>query len=116
MSTRGRPPQASREVTVRTIVKGKNFDVSDGVRAYTERKLSRLERMLIRDPPGMSSNRFRPGSRMPRQPLVQARHQCGAASTGANRNERPAPGGAASELTEDPSKQISEEARLVLLA
>jgi hypothetical protein len=53
---------------------------------------------------------------MPRQPLVQARHQCGAASTGANRNERPAPGGTASELTEDPSKQISEEARLVLLA
>jgi len=51
---------------------------------------------------------------MPRQPLVQARHQCGAASTGANRNERPAPGGTASELTGDPSKQISEEARLVL--
>ena len=31
---------------MRTIVKGKNFDVSDSVRAYTERKLSRLERML----------------------------------------------------------------------
>jgi putative sigma-54 modulation protein len=33
-------------VTVRTIVKGKNLDVPDNVRAYTERKLSRLERML----------------------------------------------------------------------
>jgi putative sigma-54 modulation protein len=33
-------------VSVRTIVKGKNFDVPDHVRAYTERKLGRLERML----------------------------------------------------------------------
>jgi putative sigma-54 modulation protein len=33
-------------VSVRTIVKGKNFEVPDRVRAYTERKLQRLERML----------------------------------------------------------------------
>jgi putative sigma-54 modulation protein len=33
-------------VSVRTIVKGKNFEVSDRVRAYTERKLQRLERIL----------------------------------------------------------------------
>lgn len=31
---------------MRTIVKGKNFDVADNVRAYTERKLARLERIL----------------------------------------------------------------------
>jgi putative sigma-54 modulation protein len=31
---------------VRTIVKGKNFEVPDRVRAYAERKLHRLERML----------------------------------------------------------------------
>ena len=31
---------------MRTIVKGKNLEVSDGVRAYTERKLKRLERFL----------------------------------------------------------------------
>jgi len=31
---------------VRTIVKGKNLDVPDNVRAYTERKMARLERML----------------------------------------------------------------------
>jgi ribosome hibernation promoting factor len=31
---------------VRTIVKGKNFEVPDRVRRYTERKLHRLERML----------------------------------------------------------------------
>jgi len=31
---------------VRTIVKGKNIDVPDTVRAYTERKLARLERIL----------------------------------------------------------------------
>ncbi|HEV8546001.1 MAG TPA: ribosome-associated translation inhibitor RaiA [Candidatus Limnocylindrales bacterium] len=31
---------------MRTIVKGKNFEVPDRVRAYTERKLQRLERML----------------------------------------------------------------------
>jgi putative sigma-54 modulation protein len=31
---------------VRTIVKGKNIDVPDNVRAYAERKLSRLERIL----------------------------------------------------------------------
>jgi putative sigma-54 modulation protein len=31
---------------VRTIVKGKNFDVPDHVRRYTERKLARLERFL----------------------------------------------------------------------
>ena len=36
---RERGRQASREVTVRTIVKGKNLDVPDNVRAYTERKL-----------------------------------------------------------------------------
>jgi putative sigma-54 modulation protein len=39
-------PSASREVIVRTIVKGKNFDVPDTVRAYAERKLRRLERIL----------------------------------------------------------------------
>jgi ribosome hibernation promoting factor len=33
-------------VTVRTIVKGKNIDVPDNIRAYAERKLSRLERIL----------------------------------------------------------------------
>jgi putative sigma-54 modulation protein len=33
-------------VSVRTIVKGKNFEVPDRVRAYAERKLHRLERML----------------------------------------------------------------------
>jgi putative sigma-54 modulation protein len=33
-------------VTVRTIVKGKNIDVPDRDRAYTERKMARLERML----------------------------------------------------------------------
>ncbi len=31
---------------MRTIVKGKNFDVPDQVRRYTERKLGRLERIL----------------------------------------------------------------------
>jgi putative sigma-54 modulation protein len=31
---------------VRTIVKGKNFDVPDHIRRYTERKLARLERFL----------------------------------------------------------------------
>jgi len=31
---------------VRTIVKGKNIDVPDNIRAYAERKLSRLERIL----------------------------------------------------------------------
>ncbi len=31
---------------MRTIVKGKNIDVPDNVRAYAERKLSRLERIL----------------------------------------------------------------------
>ncbi len=31
---------------MRTIVKGKNFEVPDRVRAYAERKLKRLERML----------------------------------------------------------------------
>jgi len=31
---------------VRTIVKGKNIDVPDTVRAYAERKLARLERIL----------------------------------------------------------------------
>ena len=35
-----------REVCVRTIVKGKNYEVPDRVRAYAERKLHRLERML----------------------------------------------------------------------
>jgi putative sigma-54 modulation protein len=33
-------------VSVRTIVKGKNFEVPDRVRRYTERKLHRLERIL----------------------------------------------------------------------
>jgi putative sigma-54 modulation protein len=33
-------------VTVRTIVKGKNIDVPDNIRAYAERKLARLERIL----------------------------------------------------------------------
>src|SRR4051794_41969162 len=33
-------------MTVRTIVKGKNIDVPDHVRRYTERKLGRLERLL----------------------------------------------------------------------
>jgi putative sigma-54 modulation protein len=37
---------ASREVTVRTIVKGKNIDVPDNIRAYAERKIARLERIL----------------------------------------------------------------------
>ena len=31
---------------MRTIVKGKNFDVPDHIRRYTERKLGRLERIL----------------------------------------------------------------------
>ena len=31
---------------MRTIVKGKNFDVPDYIRRYTERKLARLERIL----------------------------------------------------------------------
>jgi putative sigma-54 modulation protein len=31
---------------VRTIVKGKNYEVSDRVRAYAERKLARLERLM----------------------------------------------------------------------
>ena len=31
---------------MRTIVKGKNFDVPDHIRRYTERKLARLERIL----------------------------------------------------------------------
>ena len=34
------------EMTVRTIVKGKNIDVPDHVRRYAERKLGRLERIL----------------------------------------------------------------------
>jgi putative sigma-54 modulation protein len=33
-------------VTVRTIVKGKNIDVPENVRAYAERKVSRLDRIL----------------------------------------------------------------------
>jgi putative sigma-54 modulation protein len=33
-------------VTVRTIVKGKNIDVPESDRAYTERKMARLERIL----------------------------------------------------------------------
>src|SRR6266566_4741749 len=32
--------------SVRTIVKGKNFEVPDRVRTYAERKLQRLERVL----------------------------------------------------------------------
>ena len=37
---------------MRTIVKGKNYDVPDRVREYAERKLTRLERFLDlrRDP------------------------------------------------------------------
>ncbi len=35
-----------REVDVRTIVKGKNYEVPERVRAYAERKLGRLERLL----------------------------------------------------------------------
>ncbi|MGZ6273150.1 MAG: ribosome hibernation-promoting factor, HPF/YfiA family, partial [Candidatus Limnocylindrales bacterium] len=31
---------------MRTIVKGKNIDVSDSVRQYAERKMRRLERLL----------------------------------------------------------------------
>lgn len=31
---------------MRTIVKGKNVEVPDRVRSYTERKLQRLERLL----------------------------------------------------------------------
>ena len=31
---------------MRTIVKGKNFDVPDHIRRYAERKLGRLERIL----------------------------------------------------------------------
>jgi putative sigma-54 modulation protein len=42
----GRGAAASREDAVRTIVKGKNIDVPDNIRAYTERKLARLERIL----------------------------------------------------------------------
>jgi putative sigma-54 modulation protein len=34
------------EVSVRTIVKGKNIEVPERTRAYTERKLRRLERIL----------------------------------------------------------------------
>ena len=34
------------EVSVRTIVKGKNIEVPERTRAYTERKLKRLERIL----------------------------------------------------------------------
>src|ERR1041385_7851400 len=37
---------ASGEVSVRTIVKGKNIDVPDHVRRYAERKVARLERIL----------------------------------------------------------------------
>jgi len=33
-------------MTMRTIVKGKNIDVADGMRAYVERKMMRLERIL----------------------------------------------------------------------
>jgi putative sigma-54 modulation protein len=36
----------SGEVAVRTIVKGKNYEVPERVRAYAERKLGRLERLL----------------------------------------------------------------------
>jgi putative sigma-54 modulation protein len=37
---------ARAEVKVRTIVKGKNFDVPEGVRRYAERKLHRIERIV----------------------------------------------------------------------
>src|SRR5574338_205146 len=36
----------SREVRMRTIVKGKNYEVPEKVRDYAERKLRRLERLL----------------------------------------------------------------------
>ena len=36
---------------MRTIVKGKNIDVPDNIRAYAERKMARLERILV-DPEG----------------------------------------------------------------
>src|SRR3982751_5887110 len=36
----------SREVDMRTIVKGKNYEVPEKVRDYAERKLGRLERLL----------------------------------------------------------------------
>src|SRR3982751_1510583 len=36
----------SREVDMRTIVKGKNYEVPEKVRDYAERKLGRLERIL----------------------------------------------------------------------
>src|SRR5512146_3548210 len=47
-----RPPRHRRydgpdgRSAVRTIVKGKNFEVPDRVRSYAERKLGRLERLL----------------------------------------------------------------------
>jgi putative sigma-54 modulation protein len=42
----GREAASLREVRVRTIVKGKNIEVPERVRTYTERKLGRLERIL----------------------------------------------------------------------
>jgi putative sigma-54 modulation protein len=36
----------SREVRLRTVVKGKNYEVPDRVREYAQRKLGRLERLL----------------------------------------------------------------------
>jgi putative sigma-54 modulation protein len=39
-------PRLPGEVSVRTIVKGKNIEVPERTRAYTERKLQRLERIL----------------------------------------------------------------------
>src|SRR5690349_9161001 len=36
----------SREVALRTIVKGKNYEVPERIREYAQRKLRRLERLL----------------------------------------------------------------------
>jgi putative sigma-54 modulation protein len=44
--TRPYYPVTNREDSVRTIVKGKNFDVSDVDRQYVEQKMRRLERLL----------------------------------------------------------------------
>jgi putative sigma-54 modulation protein len=41
-----RAPEKRWEVPVRTIVKGKNIEVSDATRRHAERKLGRLERFL----------------------------------------------------------------------
>jgi len=45
-TSRAHEANRPREVTVRTIVKGKNIDVPDHIRSYAERKIARLERIL----------------------------------------------------------------------